>query len=101
MAPGNCTASRTRSNRRSNGSGPGTVGLPVVAGGVPVVTGDLVLGDADGVVVVPRARIAEIVTRLETIRAAEQGLEAAVRDGLTVPSDLVKLLASNQVRRLG
>ena len=31
----------------------------------------------------------------------DRGLEAAVRDGLTVPSDLVKLLASNQVRRLG
>lgn len=82
-------------------SGPGTVGLPVVAGGVPVATGDLVLGDADGVVVVPQARITEIAARLETIRAAEQGLEAAVRDGLTVPPDLAKLLASTQVRRLG
>jgi len=82
-------------------SGPGTVGLAIVAGGVPVATGDLVLGDADGVVVVPQARITEIAARLETIRVAEQGLEAAVRDGLTVPPDLAELLASNQVRRLG
>ena len=38
-------------------SGPGTVGLPVTAGGVPVATGDLLLGDADGVVVVPRVAV--------------------------------------------
>ena len=58
-------------------SGPGTVGLPVVAGGVPVATGDLVLGDADGVVVVPQARLEEVGARLAAVRAAEQRAEAA------------------------
>ena len=39
--------------------GPGSVGLPIVCGGVTVGSGDIVVGDRDGVVVVPRARIEE------------------------------------------
>lgn len=82
-------------------SGPGTVGLPVIAGGVQVATGDLVVGDADGVVVVPRARLAEVAARLDAIRAAEQAAEEKVRGGQTVMGDIAALLASNRVRRLG
>jgi 4-hydroxy-4-methyl-2-oxoglutarate aldolase len=82
-------------------SGPGTVGLPVVAGGVPVATGDLVVGDADGVVIVPRARLGEIAARLDRIRAAELAAEERVRGGQTVMADIEALLASNRVRRLG
>ena len=82
-------------------SGPGTVGLPVVAGGVPVATGDLVVGDADGVVVVARARLAEVAARLDAIRAAEQAAEEKVRGGQTVMADIAALLASTRVRRLG
>ena len=64
-------------------SGPGTVGLPITAGGVPVAAGDLVLGDADGVVVVPQAQLAEVSARLVAVRAAEQAAEARVRGGAT------------------
>lgn len=31
----------------------GTIGAPIVCGGVPVRTGDIVLGDEDGIVVIP------------------------------------------------
>src|SRR5690606_38009752 len=41
-------------------NGPGNVGFPVVIGDVTVAPGDIVVGDRDGVVVVPRA-IAESV----------------------------------------
>ena len=37
--------------------GPGSVGLPIVCGGVSIASGDVVVGDRDGVVVIPRARI--------------------------------------------
>ena len=40
-----------------NASGPGTVGEPIVVGGVPVRPGDVVVGDCDGVVVVPEEKI--------------------------------------------
>ena len=62
-------------------NGPGTVGLPVVAGGVPVATGDLVCGDADGVVVVPRLRLEEIGRQLAAVADAERAAEAAVKAG--------------------
>jgi 4-hydroxy-4-methyl-2-oxoglutarate aldolase len=81
-------------------NGPGKVGLPVHLGGMTVASGDLVAGDRDGVVVVPRARIAEVAQTLEKIREAEAGLEAKVHGGLKVPDFAAALLASDRVRRL-
>jgi 4-hydroxy-4-methyl-2-oxoglutarate aldolase len=81
-------------------NGPGKVGLPVNLGTVTVESGDVVVGDRDGVVVVPRARIAEVVEALVRIREAEAGLEAKVDGGLKVPDFIADLLASDRVRRL-
>lgn len=77
--------------------GPGTVGLPVVLGGVAVAAGDIVIGDADGVVVLPLARAAEVVAALPAIRAAEATLDAAVRAGLGIPDFVAAVLASDRV----
>ena len=81
-------------------NGPGTVGLPVVAGGVPVATGDLVCGDADGVVVVPRLRLEEIGRQLAAVADAERAAEAAVKAGQEAPPAILELLASSRVRWL-
>lgn len=62
--------------------GPGSVGLPVVCGGVTVASGDVVVGDRDGVVVVPRARIDETLKNLERVKAAEAATLERVRAGL-------------------
>jgi len=62
--------------------GPGTVGLPIVCGGVSIASGDLIAGDKDGVVVVPRARIEETLANLERVKAAEAALLEKVRGGL-------------------
>ena len=43
----------------------GPIQVPVVCGGVPVCPGDLVLGDEDGVVVIPRANEEEIYSKLD------------------------------------
>ncbi len=81
-------------------NGPGRLGLPVTLGGVTVASGDLVAGDRDGVVVVPRARIEEVIQALAGIREAEAALEAKVAAGLTVPDFVADLLGSGRVRRL-
>jgi len=62
--------------------GPGSVGLAVVCGGVSVATGDIVVGDRDGVVVVPRARIEETLKNLERVKAMEAATLERVRAGL-------------------
>jgi 4-hydroxy-4-methyl-2-oxoglutarate aldolase len=62
--------------------GPGSVGLPVVCGGVSVASGDVVVGDRDGVVVVPRARIPATLETLEHVKAAEAATLERVRGGL-------------------
>ena len=66
-------------------NGPGTIGLPVMVGGSVVGPGDIVLGDEDGVVVVPFERIDETVGRLAAVRAMEADLEAKVQAGLRIP----------------
>ncbi len=62
--------------------GPGTVGLPIVCGGSAVAAGDVVVGDRDGVVVVPRARLAETLANLSQVKAAEAAMLERVRGGL-------------------
>jgi 4-hydroxy-4-methyl-2-oxoglutarate aldolase len=81
-------------------SGPGTVGQPVVVGGVAVASGDIVVGDADGVVVIPRSRVDDVLIRLEAVRAREADLAEKLAAGLGVPRRVTELLASPRVRYL-
>ncbi|WP_439498443.1 RraA family protein [Bosea sp. (in: a-proteobacteria)] len=79
-------------------SGPGTVGLPIVCGGIAITSGDIIMGDADGVVVVPQARAAEVLARLKLVREQEAGVLAKVKAGLDAPPAAVELLAGGRVR---
>ena len=78
-------------------NGPGSVGLPVVIGGMPVEFGDIVIADNDGVVVVSRNRIAEVIGRLPAIRKAESELEAKVKAGLEVPGFFQSIIDAGRV----
>ncbi len=78
-------------------NGPGVVGQPVVMGGVVIESGDIVIGDNDGIVIVPRGRIGDVLARLEQVRAAEATLEAKVKAGLEVPDFIQAILASDRV----
>ncbi|MGE3872228.1 MAG: RraA family protein [Parvibaculaceae bacterium] len=81
-------------------NGPGTVGLPVVIGGVAVASGDVVIADNDGVVIVPHGRIGAVLERLPAIRTAEAALEAKVKNGLEIPDFIQSILASDRVARM-
>ena len=78
--------------------GPGEVGLPVTLGGVTVNPGDLLVGDADGVVVVPRAEIPTVAGALAAIAEKEAAMEEAVAAGAKYPGWLDDVLASGDVR---
>jgi 4-hydroxy-4-methyl-2-oxoglutarate aldolase len=81
-------------------SGPGTVGLPIVVGGVAVNAGDIVVGDLDGVAVIPFARIDETIAAVQQVKAAEAAMLAKVQGGLREPGYIAALLASDKVRHV-
>lgn len=81
-------------------NGPGSVGLPIVIGGVAVDAGDIVVADEDGVVVVPRMRIAETLEHLKNVRALEAALEAKVKAGLKRPDIVDAILKSGTIREV-
>lgn len=62
---------------------PGSVGGEAPVGGVVVRTGDWVVGDRDGVVVVPAARIADVLAAGRRRARKEDAMFSALRDGAT------------------
>jgi 4-hydroxy-4-methyl-2-oxoglutarate aldolase len=81
-------------------TGPGTVGLSVVIGGVAVDSGDIIVADRDGVVVVPRELAGRTIDRLAEVRMAEASLEAAVAAGLRKPEFLNGVLRSATIEEI-
>jgi RraA family protein len=58
--------------------GPGMLNVPVAVGGVSVSPGDILVGDGDGVAVVPLGRAATILTAAEAVQANEDGRRVAL-----------------------
>ena len=79
-------------------SGPGKVGLPIIIGGVAVEAGDAVIGDADGVVVVPRRHLHTILPLIEEVQAAESATQNKIKHGFTNIGGIEDLLVSDKVR---
>jgi 4-hydroxy-4-methyl-2-oxoglutarate aldolase len=75
------TFSRSQCIRIFGSAGPGAINVPVTCGGVVVNPGDIVCGDADGVVIIPRAdaqRVADLADvhlagELSRLREVEAG----------------------------
>ena len=78
--------------------GPGSIGLPIICGGRSVASGDVVVGDRDGIVVVPRAGIAETLRNLERVRSLEARASAAVRAGSKNVEDVTPLTPEERIR---
>jgi 4-hydroxy-4-methyl-2-oxoglutarate aldolase len=55
---------------------------PVIIGGVVVRPGDVLVGDDDGLVVVPAHALAEVVARAEQMAAAERAILEKCRAGV-------------------
>jgi len=61
--------------------GPGEIGFAISLAGMVIQPGDLVLGDSDGVLAVPRAAVAEVLERSQAKLKAEEKQMAAILDG--------------------
>ena len=77
--------------------GPGEINHAVCAGGIVVNPGDVIIGDLNGVVVVPRELAPELVARLQARKAAEADYTAAVGKGEFSNAWVDELLAEGRV----
>lgn len=59
----------------------GDVGVKVTVGGVAVQPGDVIVGDENGVVVIPRASLAEVVAQIPTVLAKDRAVQRALLAG--------------------
>jgi regulator of RNase E activity RraA len=58
--------------------GPSRLGTPISFGGIPVLPGDIIIGDSDGVVVVPRELAAQVAEAAEAVFADESSRRAGI-----------------------
>jgi 4-hydroxy-4-methyl-2-oxoglutarate aldolase len=79
-------------------NGPGRIGLPLQIGGQQVNTGDMIVADLDGVVVVPFEEIDTVAQRAARILELEKAGEAAVSNGLILPDSVEAILQSDRIR---
>ncbi|SEW32441.1 4-hydroxy-4-methyl-2-oxoglutarate aldolase [Cognatiyoonia koreensis] len=77
-------------------TGPGRVGYGASVGGQTVESGDIIVADENGVVVVPHAQIDTVIARLDAVRAAEISLEAKVKAGFSEQAKIVEMLADGR-----
>lgn len=56
--------------------GPGEINVPVCCGGIAVLPGDILIGDADGVVVIHKEDAVEVIVKAEKKQAAEKAIIA-------------------------
>jgi regulator of RNase E activity RraA len=73
--------------------GPGEIGGRVSCGGVVVEAGDIVVGDEDGVVVVPLADGRAVALALDAVRQKEASMQANLDAGRLIPEWVDKRLA--------
>ena len=78
--------------------GPATVGLPINIGGQKVESGDIIVADLDGVVVVPHSKIDIIIERLSHITDLEYSLDVEVREGLKIPGPVKEMVLETNVK---
>lgn len=73
--------------------GPGEIGGRVSCGGVVVEAGDIIVGDEDGVVVVPLADAKAVALALDAVRQKEASMQANLDAGQLIPEWVDKRLA--------
>lgn len=76
--------------------GPGAVGDAAVIGGQRVASGDIIVADRSGVVVIPHAKIDETIKALKAVKAAEVAFEAKVKGGAKSFFDLDAMVAEGK-----
>ena len=73
-------------------NGPAKINVPITCGGIAVKPGVIVVGDADGVVVVPLELVESVLEHVDAIQAKEAGIRAEIEAGAPIPSGMARRL---------
>ena len=68
--------------------GPGEINVPLQCGGIVVRPGDIIFGDADGVVVIPREHASKVVKKAVEIDASEVEKVKSIKAGHLIPDSI-------------
>ena len=89
--------SRSVSPGACDKDGPGEINVPVSCGGAVVMPGDIVVGDRDGVVVVPRAQAEDVLGAVAALADRERARVAEIRAGQVFRPEIDDLLRKRGV----
>ncbi|WFP17973.1 methyltransferase [Citricoccus muralis] len=78
-------------------NGPGEINYPVAIGGVVVNPGDIIVGDVDGLAVVPVAEAEAVANEVEAVMAKE----ASIIENITTKSEFNRPWVAEQMSRIG
>ncbi len=78
--------------RAGEPKGLGEIGVPITIGGIRVSPGDWVVGDDDGVVVIPKARAVEMTNRAMEWLERENRIRQEIEEGKTTLAQVMELL---------
>jgi regulator of RNase E activity RraA len=81
---------RGHSHRRPSKDGPGEINIPISCAGLVVTPGDLVLGDADGVIAVAPGRLPQLLEEVRAKQALEEEQQRHHLASRTDPSLLAR-----------
>ena len=88
---------RGHTHRGPSKEGPGEINVPIACAGLSVSPGDLVLGDADGVIAVPAADAGALLPAVKAHLAKEATLREANRRGAADPARIDGMLRARGV----
>ena len=77
--------------------GPGEINVPIACGNAVVMPGDLVVGDADGVAVVPRDEAEEVLQLVLALKEREARRIGEIRAGKVFKGEINDTLRSKGV----
>ncbi len=76
--------------------GPARVGFGAVVGGRQINSGDIIVADRNGVVVVPHADIDAVIAQVAQVRALEDALEKKVKAGFCRMEPIEEMIADGR-----
>ena len=83
---------RGHTHRGPSKEGPGEINVPIACAGLAVRPGDLILGDADGVIAIPADEVASLLPKVQAHLVREAGIRATNMRGTWDPERFDSML---------